>query len=253
MFANLQNKINLKKLNEDNIDVSNDFIFRESFSIVNSTIDYFKKDKHNINDIIFKEEFVEFEDGETISFLNRYLNEEQKYIYNNNILLEEIKGREIDEDIKNILDINQGRYLKQKGYLSSLLEDKNEEIKTELDQYRMVDHELEDSEDYDVKDLFDSDTIDIARNEYLDHIMSIDWLDKKLISFKNEMNEKIKSGNCVTIENNLKKLDINNTEEIKNKIKDVHGTIKLLKEKRGLIEDIQNKKINNNIRGEKNE
>ena len=146
---------------------------------------------------------------------------------------------EASDDME-VVNENYNKYHKVKGILPTLLEEVNDEQKLELDRYRMVHNDLEHSEEYDVKDLFDADIIDIARNEHLEHIQTMNWLENKLRDYSKEMNSDLKDKFLVTIENNLKKLDVNNTEELKNKIKDVNGTIKILKERQGLVEGDKN-------------
>lgn len=273
MFANLQNKINLKKLNENRVDVDPSLVYQEQFNVINSTIDYFMQEKDVINNIIFKEEVIEYENQEKVAHLTNMVVNEQKFIYNNDITLnhlieENLLTEDCDEepaaeeeleleptvlddedadseveasdDMKEIVNENYNKYHKVKGILPSLLEEVNDEQKLELDRYRMVHNDLEDSEEYDVKDLFDADIIDIARNEHLEHIQTMNWLENKLRDYSKEMNSDLKDRFLITIENNLKKLDVNNTEELKNKIKDVNGTIKLLKERQGLVEGDKN-------------
>ena len=273
MFANLQNKINLKKLNENRVDVDPSLVYQEPFNVINSTIDYFMQDKDVINNIIFKEEIIEYENQENVIHLTNMVVNEQKFIYNNDITLnhlieENLLTEDCDEkpaeseeleleptvlddedadseveasdDMKEVVNENYNKYHKVKGILPSLLEEVNDEQKLELDRYRMVHNDLEDSEEYDVKDLFDADIIDIARNEHLEHIQTMNWLENKLRDYSKEMNSDLKDKFLITIENNLKKLDVNNTEELKNKIKDVNGTIKLLKERQGLVEGDKN-------------
>lgn len=273
MFANLQNKINLKKLNENRVDVDPNLVYQEQFNVINSTIDYFMQEKDVINNIIFKEEVIEYENQEKVAHLTNMVINEQKFIYNNDITLnhlieENLLTEDCDEepaakeeleleptvlddeyadseveasdDMKEIVNENYNKYHKVKGILPSLLEEVNDEQKLELDRYRMVHNDLEDSEEYDVKDLFDADIIDIARNEHLEHIQTMNWLENKLRDYSKEMNSDLKDKFLITIENNLKKLDVNNTEELKNKIKDVNGTIKLLKERQGLVEGDRN-------------
>ena len=290
MFANLQNKINLKKLNENRIDVDPSLVYKEPFNVINSTIDYFMQDKDVINNIVFKEEVIEYENQEKVAHLTNMVVNEQKFIYNNDITLnhlieenlltedcdeepaesEELEleptvlddedvdseveasdDMEVDDedadsevevfdDMKEVVNENYNKYHKVKGILPALLEEVNDEQKLELDRYRMVHNDLEHSEEYDVKDLFDADIIDIARNEHLEHIQTMNWLENKLRDYSREMNSDLKDKFLITIENNLKKLDVNNTEELKNKIKDVNGTIKLLKERQGLVEGDKN-------------
>jgi len=273
MFANLQNKINLKKLNENRVDVDPSLVYQEPFNVINSTIDYFMQDKDVINNIVFKEEVIEYENQENVIHLTNMVVNEQKFIYNNDITLnhlieENLLTEDCDEepaaeeeleleptvlddedadseveasdDMKEVVNENYNKYHKVKGILPSLLEEVNDEQKLELDRYRMVHNDLEHSEEYDVKDLFDADIIDIARNEHLEHIQTMNWLENKLRDYSKEMNSDLKDKFLITIENNLKKLDVNNTEELKNKIKDVNGTIKILKERQGLVEGDKN-------------
>lgn len=306
MFANLQNKINLKKLNENRVDVDPSLVYQEPFNVINSTIDYFMQDKDVINNVVFKEEVIEYENQENVAHLTNMVVNEQKFIYNNDITLNHLREEElivggladgmsiddiaekhgvgisqitsqvekgIDIEMEHVNDAdrareialdhlfefpdyydrlekmedeakaiheNYNRYRKVKGILPTLLEEVNDEQKLELDRYRMVHNDLEDSEEYDVKDLFDADIIDIARNEHLEHIQTMNWLENKLRDYSKEMNSDLKDKFLITIENNLKKLDVNNTEELKNKIKDVNGTIKILKERQGLVEGDRN-------------
>ena len=44
MFANLQNKIDLRRIKEDNIEIDKDFAFTEDFDVVNQTLSYFAKE-----------------------------------------------------------------------------------------------------------------------------------------------------------------------------------------------------------------
>ncbi len=248
------------------------------------------QDKDVINNVVFKEEVIEYENQENVAHLTNMVVNEQKFIYNNDITLNhlieenlltedcdeepaaeeelelepvvlddedadseveasddmEVEDEDVDseveasDDMKEVVNENYNKYHKVKGILPTLLEEVNDEQKLELDRYRMVHNDLEDSEKYDVKDLFDADVIDIARNEHLEHIQTMNWLENKLRDYSKEMNSDLKDKFLITIENNLKKLDVNNTEELKNKIKDVNGTIKLLKERQGLVEGDKN-------------
>lgn len=232
MFANLQNKIQLKQLKENKIKPDKNFIFTEGFDIVNQTIEYFEEDKDIINNIVIKEEIIEFENQDLLNYLSETVKQELNYIYNNKRLVEE--ARELLEDNEeelNAFNENYEIYHKERKMLPSLLEEANEELKTELDKYRMVSLDLEDDVEYDVRSLFDSDLIDKAESENLDTMLTMNWLEKNLNTYTNEINKQLQGENMVMINNNLKKLDINNTEEIKNKIKDVQGSIRWLREK----------------------
>ena len=44
-----KNKIDLKRIKEDNIEIDTEFAFSENFDIVNQTLSYFKNEKHKIN------------------------------------------------------------------------------------------------------------------------------------------------------------------------------------------------------------
>jgi len=306
MFSNLQNKIDLKRIKEDNIEIDNEFAFKEGFDVVNQTLSYFEKKKNEVNNIVIKEEVTEFENEEMFDFLEKTVKDEQKFIYNDEqtlsmldeeelidggkadgmsvediakkhgVTVDEIeaqikkgvdiefehvddseRAREIamdhleefpdyydrlinmeDEAKKNINE-SYAKYHKVRGLLPLLMEQANEELKTELDKYRMVDSEytdesigaLQDNNEYDVKALFDSNVIDVAKEEYLDQIHTINWLEKQLVDYRKVMKDTLNASGTFQIENGLKRLDVNDTDEIKNKIKDLQESITFLKSK----------------------
>lgn len=306
MFSNLQNKIDLKRIKEDNIEIDSEFAFKEDFDIVNQTLSYFQNKKNEPNNISIKEEVIEFENEDVFSFLEKTVADEQKFIYNNEQTLETLKEEElifggkadgmtvediarkhgvtvdqINEQIEKGMKIefehvNDGakakeiakdhldefpdyydrledmeaeakaihesyvKYHKVRGLLPTLMEEANMELRQHLDSYRMVDGEytdesisvMSDNNEYDVKALFDSNMIDVAKKEYLDQIYTTNWLEKQLIDYRKVMNDSMIKGSSFQIDNGLQRLDVNDTDEIKNKIKDLQESIKFLKAKR---------------------
>jgi len=182
MFSNLQNKIDLRKIQEGKIEVDNDFAFKEDFDVVNQTIQYFEKKKNTTNNIIIKEEVIEYEDDDLFNYLDNAVDQEQDYIYNDDKMLDDIKDNvESDEEEAfdesfSVIEENYKIFHKNKKPLPQLLEDANKEMELELDKYRMVDGEKEDMEQngYDVEALFDKDVLDKARKEQLNHIYTMD-------------------------------------------------------------------------------
>ena len=303
MFSNLQNKIDLKRIKEDNIEIDKEFAFKEGFDIVNQTLSYFEKKQQKSNNIIIKEEVIEFENEDVFNFLEKNVADEQKFIYNNEQTLEtledeelikggkadgmdvedlaekhdveedkiedqiqkgtefemehvddEAKSKEIsmdhlaefpdyydrledmEEDAKKAINESYIRYHKVRGFLPLLMEEANEELKTELDKYRMVGEDLNidgpEESKYDVESLFDKETVDLAKKEHLDQIYTMNWLEKQLVEYRKVMNDTLKNSNgSFQIDNGLITLDVNDTDEIKNKIKDLNESITFLKSK----------------------
>jgi hypothetical protein len=233
MFSNLQNKIDLRKIKEDKIEIDTEFAFKEDFDIVNQTITYFEKKKDKENNIIIKEEITEYEDQNVFDFLEKTVEDEQEYIYNDDEMLDDIKDNVVsdEEEDFSVINENYAIYHKVRGFLPTLLEEANEELKTELDKYRMVDGDQEsfNKDEYDVEALFDKDVLDLARKEQLNQIYTVDWLSKQLVEYRKTMNDSHGLGSVFEIRNNLKSLDVNDPEEIKNKIKDLNESIKFLK------------------------
>lgn len=233
MFSNLQNKIDLRKIKEDKIEIDTEFAFKEDFDIVNQTISYFEKKKDKVNNIIIKEEVTEYEDEEIFDFLEKSVEDEQEYIYNDDEMIDDIKDNVVSDEEENfdIINENYAIYHKQRGILPLLLQEANEELKTELDKYRMVDGDQEsfNKNEYDVEALFDKDVLDLARKEQLNQIYTVDWLSKQLVEYRKTMNASYGLSPVFEIQNNLKSLDVNDPEEIKNKIKDLQESIRFLK------------------------
>ncbi len=233
MFSNLQNKIDLKKIREDNVDIDRNFTANENFDTVNQTASYFKMKKNKINDIIIKEDVIEFEDEKEFSELERMVGDEQSFIYNDDNSLEDIKKiiSDEEEDIDGITE-SYAKYFKHKSAVIELLEHSNDNLKMELDSYRMAhgDYESFSNSGYDVESLFDIHVIELARDEYLDQIHTINWLEKQLIAQRKVMADTIANSREFQIKNELKKLDVNDTEEIKNKIRNLQESVIFLKE-----------------------
>jgi hypothetical protein len=239
MFSNLQNKIDLKRIKEDTVEIDNEFIFKESFDIVNQTLLYFEKKKDKVNNISIKEEVVEYEDGEIFDFIEKSVEAEQKFIYNDNETLEDVKEM-ADEGVVETINESYLKYHKKKGILPQLMEDANNDLKLELDKYRMISgtvtdesiSPLPDNNEYDVESLFDGVTLDIAKEAYLDHIHTMNWLEKQLVDYRKIINTSMSSGGSFQIDNGLKSLDVNDTDEIKNKIRDLNESVRFLKSKK---------------------
>lgn len=235
MFSNLQNKIDLRKIKEDKIEVDSEFAFKEDFDIVNQTLSYFEKKKNNVNNIAIKEEVVQYEDEDIFDFLEKTVEDEQQYIYNDDEMLDDIKNKVVSDEEEKFDTINENYalYHKERGLLPLLMEEANEELKMELDKYRMVngDQESFNKNEYDVEALFDKDVLDLARKEQLNQIYTVDWLSKQLVEYRKEVKASYGLGSGFEISNNLKSLDVNDPEEIKNKIKDLNESIRFLKSK----------------------
>jgi len=237
-FSNLQNKIDLKKIKEDHIEIDSEFAFREDFDIVNKTLSYFQEKKHKTNNIVIKEEVIEYENKDIFDSIKKLVREEQNYIYNDEeysrLYKLAINNKELaTEDDLASLNESYAKYHKERGILPQLLEDANEELRTELDAYRMVNNDYEKftSDDFDVKALFDSQVIDLARKEQLNQIYTVNWLEKQLIEYAKSMTDSLGKSKEFQIDNGLKSLDISDTDEIKNKIKDLQESTKFLKSK----------------------
>lgn len=238
MFSNLQNKIDLKRIKDDKIEIDSEFAFREDFDIVNQTIAYFEKKKHVVNNIIIKEEVTQYEDEDIFNYLEKTVDEEQRFIYNDEETLDSVKEviPSDEEDKLEAINESYSVYHKTKGLLPQLMEEANNELKTELDQYRMVGQYDDMNEgDYDVEALFDKDVIDMAKKEHLDSIFTMNWLSKQLVDYRKAMNDSLKLGSEMQIDNGLRSLDVNDTEEIKNKIKDLNESVKFLKSRKNKI------------------
>jgi hypothetical protein len=242
MFSNLQNKIDLKKIKEDKIEIDTEFVFKEDFDIVNQTITYFQKKKDKINNIIIKEEVTEYEDEDIFDFLEKTVEDEQEYIYNDDAMLDDIKNKVVsdEEESYDVINENHAIYHKKRGFLPLLMEEANEELKTELDKYRMADGDWEsfNKNEYDVEALFDKDVLDLARKEQLNQIYTVDWLSKQLVEYRKTMNDSHGLSPVFEIQNNLKSLDVNDPDEIKNKIKDLNESIAFLKSKKLIKEGV---------------
>ena len=233
MFSNLQNKIDLRKIKEDKIEIDTEFAFKEDFDVVNQTISYFEKKKNKENNIIIKEEVTEYEDEDIFEFLEKTVDDEQEYIYNDDEMLDDIKNNVVsdEEESFDVINENYAIYHKERGFLPLLLEEANEELKTELDKYRMVDGDQEslNKSEYDIEALFDKDVLDLARKEQLNQIYTVDWLSKQLVDYRKTMNDSHGLSPVFEIKNNLKSLDVNDPDEIKNKIKDLNESVRFLK------------------------
>lgn len=230
MFSNLQNKIDLKKIKDSNIEIDSEFAFKEGFDIVNQTLGYFAKKKHEPNNIIIKEEVTMFENEELLSFLEENVKAEQKFIYNDTDVMSYIK--KINDDVNKIKAIDESyeKYHKEKRPLDQLLEEANEELKTAFDAYRMVGTPYEEvgKEDFSADALFDKDTLEMAKHEHLDQIYTTNWLEKQLVDYRKSMNDSLSLNKEVQINNGLKSLDVSDTDEIKNKIKDIQESVRFL-------------------------
>jgi len=178
MFSNLQNKIDLRKLRNETVEVDGEFIFKEDFDIVNQTLTYFQEKKHKVNNVVIKEEVIEYENEATFSFLEDSVKAEQEFIYNDNDNLEIIK--EADEDKKEMLKEGFEKYHKEQKLLPRILKEANDEARAYFDAYRMMDGENKESVDfqkdnneYSVDALFDSSVLEMAKKEHLESIYTI--------------------------------------------------------------------------------
>jgi hypothetical protein len=236
MFSNLQNKIDLRKIRDNAIESDSEFIFQEDFDIVNQTLNYFQEKKHTVNNIVIREEVIEYENGDIFDFIEKSVEAEQEFIYNNKDTLDTIK--DVEEDKKEVIHESFSRYHKEQKLLPRILKEANEEAKTHLDAYRMVDNEdnvktgdTQDNNEYDASSIFDSNLLDMAKKEQLDNIYTMNWLEKQLVAYRKSMNDDLLKGGNFQIDNGLKSLDVNDTEEIKNKIKDLQESVRFLNSK----------------------
>lgn len=314
MFSNLQNKIDLRKIKDDVIEIDSEFIFKEDFDIVNQTLSYFQNKSAESNNIVIKEEVTEFEDKDLFDFIEKTVQDEQKFIYNDENSLKTLKDEElidggradgkstedladkhdvpvgdIEDQLKKGIEVEQehvgndkdnsqdeekaeeiakdhldefpdyydrlsdmeekakdelvnesyNKYHRQRKILPLLMEEANNDLRAHFDAYRMVgtsdmsDEEFaEDNNEYSLESLFDRDILDLAKHEYLDQIHTVNWLEKQLVQYRNDMKDHMMTGGMIQIDNGLKKLDVNDTDEIKNKIKDLNESVKFLKMKK---------------------
>lgn len=235
MFSNLQNRIDLKRIKEGSVVIDHDFVLKEEFDIVSKTLTYFEKKKNEPNNISIREEVNEYEDEDIFNFLDDSVDDEQKFIYNNEEIVNDAVSASDEEDVQSdSINESYSRHHKKKSRLAKLLHESNENLKTDLKQYVLMDGELDDvnENDYGVDALFDKEVINMARQESLDHIYTMNWLEKQLIEYRNQINKDLSMGGKFQIDNQLKKLDVNDSDEIKNKIKDLNESIKILKSKK---------------------
>jgi len=177
MFSNLPNKIDLKRIKEDNIEIDTEFAFSENFDVVNQTLSYFKNEKHKTNNIVIREEVIEYEDEEVFESLEQNVQDEQNFIYNDEGTLatvDQVLSDEDEEVMSEGFQESYTKYHKVRGILPQLLEDANNDMKMELDQYRMVADEASLKEgEYDVEALFDKEILDLAKSEHLDQLHTV--------------------------------------------------------------------------------
>lgn len=235
MFSKLQNKIALKKIKDSDVDIDRTLHFSENFELLNQTLNYFEEAKSKENNIIMREEVIEFENQEYVNYLEEEILSEQRFYYNDPFTKELLESLDADNEYHVLLE-NLDTYKKTRGELSVLLEESNENLKTELKKYAMV--SLEEKDKLEAEDLFDKETLDLAKHEHLENLYGVDWLGKQLAEYRKEFNDQYGvDGSNFMITNNLRRLDINDTDEILNKLKDVEETITYMKNnKREILE-----------------
>lgn len=226
MFSKLQNRINLKKVNSETIQIDKDFIFKEDFDLVSQTISYFEENKDEVVNIIIEEEIIEDESSELMDFINDKLGDQQEFTYNDTNAME-IAGVVHGDDEESLEELNESmRYhLRETRHLKALLEEANQDS---INSFKEV-MGFEDEDTIEAEDLFDKNILDLAKSEFLEGVYTNNWLEKEINTFRDEFNKEIRVSSFA-VTNDLKKLDINNIEEIKNKISDLQESLMFINE-----------------------
>lgn len=226
MFSKLQNRINLKKVNSETIQIDKDFIFKEDFDLVSQTISYFEENKDEVVNIIIEEEIIEDESSELMDFINDKLGDQQEFTYNDTNAME-IAGIVHGDDEESLEELNESmRYhLREARPLKALLEEANQDS---INSFKEV-MGFEDEDTIEAEDLFDKNILDLAKSEFLEGVYTNNWLEKEINTFRDEFNKEIRVSSFA-VTNDLKKLDINNIEEIKNKISDLQESLMFINE-----------------------